>query len=268
MSLTDRSKLRARVPARRANSTGLTAIDPLRSTLALRLTPNDQLRSTWAPRRTPNDLLRSTLDRFCTRFSSFFEVTSCEQLVVQRDLPNLRFCWQARYFGGFAGVATTPKIDPVRRNIAPATVRERAVRANSGVCRSWARLGVDFGSLGAPPDAPGRCPRTSSTDLGRLDRPRSTHFDRLGCLDRLRNTHFDPLGRISGQLSSFPAIGPGIELPCRAQLTIGPGRSGQVSSFPAALSLPTIRLTYRRACIARSAAISLHRTGHASSLVI
>ena len=132
---------------------------------------------------------------------------------------------------------------------------------------SWMRLGVDFGHLGATPDAPGRCPRTSSTDLGHLDLPRSTHFDRLGCLDQLRNTHFDPLGRILGQLSSFPAIGPGIELPCRAQLTIGPGRSGQVSSFPAALSLPTIRLTYRQACIARSAAISLHSTGHASSLV-
>ena len=120
------------------------------------------------------------------------------------------------------------------------------MRANSGVCRPWARLGVDFSSLGAPPDAPGRCPRTSSTDLGRLDLPRSTHFDRLGCLDRLRNTHFDPLGRILGQLSSFPAIGPGIELPCRAQLTIGPGRSGQVSSFPAALSLPTIRLAKQK----------------------
>ena len=187
---------------------------------------------------------------------------------MQRDLPNLRFCWQARYFGGFAGVATTPKIDPVRRKIAPTIVRERAVRTTSGVCCSWAQLGVEFGHLGAPPDAPGRCPRTSSTDLGHMDRPRSTDFDRLGCLDRLRNTHFDALGRISGQLLSFPAIEPGIELPCRAQLTIGPGRSAQVSSFPAALSLPTIRLTHRRACIARSAAISLHRAGHASSLVL
>ena len=129
------------------------------------------------------------------------------------------------------------------------------MRANSGVCRSWARLGVDFGSLGAPPDAPGRCPRTSSTDLGRLDLPRSIHFDRLGCLDRLRNTHFDPLGRISAQLSSFPAIGPGIELPCRAQLTIGPGRSGQVSSFPAALSSPTIRLAKKTINLSTS----LHR---------
>ena len=196
--LTDLRSLEARAPARRANSTCLASIDPLRSTLALRLTPNDQLRSTWAPRCTPNDLLRSTLDRFCTRFSSFFEVTSCEQLVVRRDVPNLRFCWQARYFGGFAGVATTPKIDPVRRKIAPTIVRERAVRTTSGVCCSWAQLGVEFGRLGAPPDAPGHCPRTSSTYLGHLDRPRSTDFDRLGCLDRLRNTHFHRLGLISG----------------------------------------------------------------------
>ena len=150
-------------------SSCLVSIDPLRSTLALRLTPNDQLRSTWAPRRTANDPRRSTLERFCSRFSLFFELTSCEQLVRQRDVPNLRFCWQARYFGGFAGVATTPKIDPFRRKIAPSIVRERAVRTNSGVCRSWARLGVDFGHRGAPSDAPGSCPRTSSTDLGRLD---------------------------------------------------------------------------------------------------
>ena len=147
-------------------------------------------------------------------------------------------------------------------------VRERAMRPNCRVRRSPSRLGVDFGRFGAPPDAPGRSSRANSSDLGRLDRPRSTDFDRLGCLDRLRNTHFDRLGLISGQLSSFPAIWPGIEIPCRARLAIGPGRSGQVSSFPAALSLPTIRLTYRRACIARSASISLHRAGHASSLVV
>ena len=181
-----------------ANSTCQGSIEPLRSTLALRLAPNDQLRPTPAPSRCPNDLLRSTLDGFCTRFSTLFEVTSCEHLVVQRDLPNLRFCWQARYFGGFAGVATTPKIDPVRRKIAPTIVRERAVRTTSGVCCSWAQLGVEFGRLGAPPDAPGHCPRTSSTYLGHLDRPRSTDFDRLGCLDRLRNTHFHRLGLISG----------------------------------------------------------------------
>ena len=81
--------------------------------------PNDQLRSTWAPRRTPNDPLRSTLDRFCDRFWSFFEGRSCDQLDVQHDVPNLRFCWQARYFGGFARIATTPKSDTFRRRNIP-----------------------------------------------------------------------------------------------------------------------------------------------------
>ena len=82
------------------------------------------------------------------------------------------------------------------------------------------------------------------------DRPTSI------CLDRLRNTHFDRLGRISGQVSSFPASGPGIELPCRAQLTIGPGRFGQVSSFPAALGSPTIRLAKKETI---NLSTSLHR---------
>ena len=213
-----------------------TSIDPLRSTLALRLTPNDQLRSTWAPRRTPNDPLRSTLDRFCDRFWSFFEGRSCDQLDVQHDVPNLRFCWHARYFGGFARIATMPKSNTFRRRKTPTMVRERAMRANCRVRRSPPRLGVDFGRFGAPPDAPGRSPRANSSDLGRLDRPRSTHFDRLGCLDRLRNAHFDRLGRISGQLS--------------ASL-----RSCEVSSFPAALSSPSSQadLARYRASLPRSA---------------
>ena len=158
------------------------------------------------------------------------------QLVVQRDVPNLRFCWQARYFGGFAGVATTPEIDPVRRKIASTMVRERAVRTTSGVCRSWARLSVEFGHLGAPLNAPGRCPHTSSTDLGHLDRSRSTDFDRLGCLDRLRNTHFVDLGSYRANY--------------RASL-----RSGQVSRFPAALGSPSgqVDLARYRASLPRSA---------------
>ena len=134
---------------------------------------------------------------------------------MQRDLPNLRFCWQARYFGGFAAVSTTPKIGPDRRNIAPATVRERAVHVNSGVCRSWARLGVDFGSLGAPRDAPGRCPRTSSIDLGRTDPDRPTSIDLGASTHSETRTSID----LGAYRVSFPAIGPGIKLPCRAQLT-------------------------------------------------
>ena len=83
--------------------------------------------------------------------SSFFELTSCRQLVVQRDVTNPRFCWQARFLGRFAGVTTTPKIDPVRRKIASTMVDEQAVRTNYGVGRSWARLGFDFVHLRAPP---------------------------------------------------------------------------------------------------------------------
>ena len=113
----------------------------------------------------------------------------------------------------------------------------------------------------------------------KLDRswpPGPTPIERLRSTWVPRPTPKHPLcrlGLISGQLSSFLAIWPGIEIPCRARLAIGPGRSGQVSSFPAALSSPTIRLakkkrlTYRRACIARSAAMCLHRLGHTSSLV-
>ena len=60
-------------------------------------------------RAAPIDPLRLTLDRFCDRFWSFFEGRSCDHLDVQNDMPNLRFCWQARYFGGFVRIATTPK---------------------------------------------------------------------------------------------------------------------------------------------------------------
>ena len=157
--------------------------------------PNDQLRSTWAPRHTPNDPLRSTLDRFCDRFWSFFEDSLCDYLDVQHDVPNLRFCWQARYFGGFARIATTPKSDTFRRRNIPTMFRERAMRANCRVRRSPPRLGVDFDCFGAPLDAPGRSPRANSSDLGRLDRPRSTHFDRFGRLERPPATRFARLGR-------------------------------------------------------------------------
>ena len=261
---------------------------------------------------------------------------------MQCDVPNLRFCWQARYFGGFTGVATTPKIDPFRRKIAPTIVRERAVRTNSGVGRSWTRLGVDLGTsahprtlldapraqtrailsawtdpdrptsidLGASSDpelpasldlgsstGPVRWPerpfmalsswpsRPGSVDLAASQQTNDLPIDRLASHDLQRyacivwampsidlgaSTHSETptLIDLGAYRAGFPAIGPGIELPCRAQLTIGPGRSGQVSSFPAVLSLPTVRLTYRRACIARSATMYLHRLGHASSLVI
>ena len=157
--------------------------------------PNDRLRSTWAPRRAPNDPLRSTLHRISRPFSLFFEGRSGDLLDVQRNVPNLCFCWQVRYFRGLARTATTPKSDTFRRNIAPTMVRERAVRTNSRVCRSSTPLGANCGHLGAPLDAPGRSPRASSTNLGRLDRPRSTHFDRLGRQEEPQATHVARLRR-------------------------------------------------------------------------
>ena len=66
--------------------------------------------------------------RFSGRFSRFFEVTSRERLDSRRDGPNLCFCWQAQYFGGFADFTEKPKIDENRRKIAPTTLRERTAR--------------------------------------------------------------------------------------------------------------------------------------------
>ena len=66
--------------------------------------------------------------RFSGRFSRFFEVTSRERLDSRRDGPNLCFCQQAQYFGGFADFTEKPKIDENRRKIAPTTLRERTAR--------------------------------------------------------------------------------------------------------------------------------------------
>ena len=94
--------------------------------------------------------------RFSGRFSRFFEVTSRERLNSRRDGPNLCFCQQAQYFGGFADFTEKPKINENRRKIAPTTLRERTARKQIDFFRSWTRLAVDFGLLGALPDAPGR----------------------------------------------------------------------------------------------------------------
>ena len=85
-----------------------------------------------------------------------FEVASCKQLDLQSDAPNLRFCCQAQYFGGFAGRATSPTIGQIRCKIAVTMVHARAVRDNSRVCRSRTRLCIDCGRLGVSPGAPGR----------------------------------------------------------------------------------------------------------------
>ena len=73
---------------------------------------------------------------------------------------NRRFCWQARCFGGFSHIATTPKIEPFRRKIAQARCFPSQVR-----------LSLDFRRLGALPDAPGRsfwCPGATSGTLWAL----------------------------------------------------------------------------------------------------
>ena len=55
-----------------------------------------------------------SLEEKLVAMRSFFEGRSCDQLDEQHDVPNLRFCWQARYFAGFARIATTPKSDTCR----------------------------------------------------------------------------------------------------------------------------------------------------------
>ena len=68
------------------------------------------------------------LGQLLGRFLSFFEVASREQLDLQGVGPNLCFCWQARYFGEFAGLTKSPKIDEGWRHIAPTSLRKRAAR--------------------------------------------------------------------------------------------------------------------------------------------
>ena len=47
-------------------------------------------------------------------FSQFFDVPWRGSLDSLRTGPNLRFCWQAQYFRGFAGSAKTRKIEKTR----------------------------------------------------------------------------------------------------------------------------------------------------------
>ena len=89
------------------------------------------------------------------------------------------------------------------------------------------QLGANFSHLSAPLDAPGRSPRASSTNLGRLDRPRSTHFDRLGRLEEPQATHFTRLRRFDRPctLARTTCQGP-IDLLCSTWLH----RSGHVAT--------------------------------------
>ena len=66
------------------------------------------------------------LHGFRVRFSSFFEVAARERLDSQSEGPNLRFCWQAQYFQGFADFAAKQKIQENRRKMARLLLRARA----------------------------------------------------------------------------------------------------------------------------------------------
>ena len=79
------------------------------------------------PRR-PEMRFSTISGRFRGRFSSFFQVSSHERLDSHRTGPNLSFCWQERYFEGFADLTKRPKIDKPWRRIAPPSLRERAAR--------------------------------------------------------------------------------------------------------------------------------------------
>ena len=128
----------------------------------------------------------------------------------QREGPNLYFCWQAQYFGGFADLAKKPKIDKKRRKIAPTVLRERAVSkklaffasgrdwasilvasarsrellpVSSGVpSRPWGPSGRFRGSPGTPRDAPEMLPRRLRDALerhGASREPPELEFDSI-----------------------------------------------------------------------------------------
>ena len=136
-----------RVPARRANSTCLTSIDPRRSTLALRLDPTGQIRSTWPPRCTPNDLPRSTLDRFCTSIALAFRWWSFLQgiktIITQRRLPSF-----------------DPEIRACLLDVPTRPAWPRSTHVDRLWCFDWTRT-------------------TSFDRLGRVDVPRTTYLGRL-----------------------------------------------------------------------------------------
>ena len=89
--------------------------------------PDPLCRKIWRSRssRGPRTTI---LGRFWGRFLSFSEVTSHKRLDAQGKGPNLYFCWQARYFRGFADFTKKPKLDENRRKIAPTLLCERIAR--------------------------------------------------------------------------------------------------------------------------------------------
>ena len=65
------------------------------------------------PRR-PEMQFSTLSGRIRCPFPSFSEAPSRERLESQREGAHLCFCWQARYFGGFADLTKRPKIDKKR----------------------------------------------------------------------------------------------------------------------------------------------------------
>ena len=125
---------------------------------------------------------------------------------MQRDRPNLRFCWQARYFGGFAVVATRRKSTQfVETSPKRLFANERCVRTQVFVApgRDLVSILVTlalFRTLLAAARAQARPVLAAWTYP---DRP--TSIDLGASTDSETPTLFDPLGCISGQVSNFPA---------------------------------------------------------------
>ena len=100
------------------------------------------------------------LHGFRVRFSSFFEVAARERLDSQSEGPNLRFCWQAQYFQGFAGFAENSKTRKNRRKITTMQFRARDWRGQhdfftagsdlASILVASARSRVLLGALSGP----------------------------------------------------------------------------------------------------------------------
>ena len=137
---------------------------PSRSTEALRATKVDRK---GRPRRSETRF--STIPgRFSGRFSVFFEVAVGERLDSHREGPNLCFCWQAWYETHISHFAKkTENRRKSLKNRSDGASRTSHTKKHR-FFRSRTRPGVDFGRLGALPDAPGRPFWRPAAPLGTL----------------------------------------------------------------------------------------------------
>ena len=118
-----------------------------------------QSRATRPPGRVRQaicDDLRWVLASIFDVFSWFFDMPWRERLDSLRTGPNLRFCWQAQYFRGFAGSAnkTQNRETSIEHCLDDAPQASRVPEAHRFPFR--ARLSLDLRRLGALPDAPRR----------------------------------------------------------------------------------------------------------------